>query len=79
MVFKGVVGLALVRICIAVYTAVRAGVIRANVCALRAAALFSCGFFFVLQTSWTKQLFNDAAVNTMRFFNFRPEQIIAAA
>ena len=79
MIFEGLIGPVFVCICIAVYAAVWTGIIRANVCALCAAALVPCGFFFVLQTPWIKQLFNDAAVDTMRFFNFRSEQIIAAA
>ena len=46
MVFEGFISLAFIRICIAVYTAVGAGVIRADIGALCAAALVPCRLMF---------------------------------
>ena len=59
----------LVYICIAVNTAVRAGVVRSNIRALGAAAIFSCRFFFVLEAIGKEQALNYTTIDTMGFFN----------
>ena len=69
MVVKGSAGLLLVHIGVAVHTAVRAGVIRSDVRAFRAAAFFSCGFLFVLEAIGEKQALNNIAVDAMGFID----------
>ncbi len=79
MVFEGPGGPALVRICIAVYAAVGAGVISADIGTFRAAALVPCGFCFIRKAFREKQVLNSPAVDTMCLFDFIADQVIAAA
>jgi len=69
---ESLVGLFFIRIGVAVNTAVRAGVISSNVCAFRAAAFISRGFFFVLEAIRKEQALNDTAIDTMGF----PDSVI---
>ena len=79
MVLKGIAGLLLVRICIAVCAVVGAGIIGADVGALCAAALVPRWFCFIIEAIRGKQLFNNTAIDAMGFFDFVANQVIAAA
>ncbi len=70
MIIECFVGLVFIGICIAVYTAVRAGVIGSNICAFGAATFFSCRFFSVIRRISGEQMLDNTAVNTMGLFDF---------
>ena len=79
MIFEGFIGLGLIHICVAVYAAVRTGVIGADVGAFGAAALFPCWFIAIKKIGWGEKLLYNLAVDTTGLFDSFVDQIIATA
>ncbi len=70
MVSESLAGPAFVRICIAVYAAVGAGIISADIYTFCTAALVPCGLCFIRKAFRKKQVLNNPAIDTMSFIDF---------